>query len=70
MENENRAININITINQEEYDELMTAIEYAMANISDSYDLLKPFRDRCYEQYGRPSWYKGDEMGYLNEFCG
>ena len=58
MEDEARVINITITISQVEYDEIMSAIEFSMARIVGTKEILEPVRDRLYAEYGKPSWWK------------
>jgi hypothetical protein len=56
MDDDIKSININITINQLEYDELMSAIEFAMAQINDTREILEPIRDKLVAEHGKPSW--------------
>lgn len=58
MENEAKVININITINQEEYDEIMSAIEFTMAHIMDTREILEPIRNQLIANNGKPSWWE------------
>ena len=58
MADEAKVITINITINQEEYDEIMSAIEFSMAQINDTREILEPVRDRLVSAYGKPSWWE------------
>ncbi len=57
MTNEAKVININITIDQAEYDEIMSALEFSMAQIMDTREILQPIRDRLISEYGKPSWW-------------
>jgi hypothetical protein len=60
MEDEAKTLNISITLSQLEYDEIMSAIEYAMAYVSDVKEILQPVRDQLYSEYGKPSWWRKD----------
>jgi hypothetical protein len=57
MEDEIKVIHISITISQVEYDEIISSIEYSMAQIMGTKEILEPVRDQLYSKYGKPSWW-------------
>ncbi len=51
---------LTIEITREEYEELINAMEVAMASATEAEKVLLPLRERWFLEYGKPSWWKKD----------